>query len=233
MGTTKKKPVRRVSINRRVGLPKPRVFYGKTKAEAERKYQQAVQDYQLECLSPKERRYTYRQIATAYEDYITGPLHPIRKGTVNAYRLHIKPTREYFGDTVMNDIDAQAVRGYLERMKVAGKSKHTIANARGVISCIFSYWCAEYHGTNNPALLAKLPSGMQYGRRKEPTEEQRRLINAHPEGCGFWAWLFEYTGLRMGEGPTACAGRMWTWLRVRSPRCRRCRGIRTSPIKKN
>lgn len=63
----------------------------------------------------------------------------------------------------------------------------------------FSYWCAEYHGTNNPALLAKLPSGMQYGRRKEPTEEQRRLINAHPEGCGFWAWLFEYTGLRMGE----------------------------------
>ena len=49
MGTTKKKPVRRVSINRRVGLPKPRVFYGKTKAEAERKYQQAVQDYQLEC----------------------------------------------------------------------------------------------------------------------------------------------------------------------------------------
>ena len=126
MGTTKKKPVRRVSINRRVGLPKPRVFYGKTKAEAERKYQQAVQDYQLECLSPKERRYTYRQIATAYEDYITGPLHPIRKGTVNAYRLHIKPTREYFGDTVMNDIDAQAVRGYLERMKVAGKSKHTM-----------------------------------------------------------------------------------------------------------
>ena len=25
------------------------------------------------------------------------------------------------------------------------------------------------------------------------------LINTHPEGCGFWAWLFEYTGLRMGE----------------------------------
>ena len=49
MGTTKKKPVRRVSINRRVGLPKPRVFYGKTKAEAERKYQQAVQDYQIDC----------------------------------------------------------------------------------------------------------------------------------------------------------------------------------------
>ena len=35
--------------------------------------------------------------------------------------------------------------------------------------------------------------------RKEPTKEQRHLIEANPEGCGFWAALFEYTGLRIGE----------------------------------
>ena len=29
--------------------------------------------------------------------------------------------------------------------------------------------------------------------------EQQEIINAHPEGCGFWAQLFSYTGLRMGE----------------------------------
>lgn len=221
MGTTKKKPVRRVSINRRVGLPKPRVFYGKTKAEAERKYQQAVRDYQLECLSPKERRYTYRQIATAYEDYITGPLHPIRKGTVNAYRLHIKPTREYFGDTVMNDIDAQAVRGYLEKMKVAGKSKHTIANARGVISCIFSYWCAEYHGTNNPALLAKLPPGCSMAAGKNPPKNSAGSSTPTPRAAASGRGCSSIRGCGWAR-PTACAGRMWTWLRVRSPRCRRC-----------
>ena len=43
---------------------------------------------------------------------------------------------------------------------------------------------------------------------EEPTEEQRDLINAHPEGCGFWAWLFEYTGLRMGEA-NVCNGKWW------------------------
>ena len=68
-----------------------------------------------------------------------------------------------------------------------------------MLSCIFTSWCANFHGTGNPVLLAKLPAGLKDGRRVEPTEEQRDLINAHPEGCGFWAWLFEYTGLRMGE----------------------------------
>ena len=203
MSESKKQPAKRpdggVCIHRSVGLPKSRVFYGKTKAEAERKYQQAVLDYKLECLSPKEKRYTFRVVSVAYEEYILGPRKPIRRGTVNAYRRHLGPAREYFGDTVMNDIDAQEVCGYLEHLKLEGKSKHTIKNAKSVLSCIFTYWCANYHGTGNPVLLAKLPSGMQGGCREEPTKEQRDLINAHPEGCGFWAWLFEYTGLRLGE----------------------------------
>ena len=182
-----------------MGLPKPQVFYGRTKAEAERKYQDAVLSYKLECMNPKEKRYTFRVVCTAYEEYILSDASPVRRGTINAYRKYFKPLRDYFGDTVMNDIDPQAVRGYLEYLKVQGKSKHTVANAKSVLSCVFSYWCANYHGNANPVLLTKLPAGLREGKRGEPTEEQRDLINAHPEGCGFWAWLFEYTGLRMGE----------------------------------
>ena len=40
---------------------------------------------------------------------------------------------------------------------------------------------------------------MKKGKRLEPTKAQRDIIDAHPEGCGFWAQLFEYTGLRLGE----------------------------------
>ena len=50
----KKQPAKRpdggVCIHRSVGLPKSRVFYGKTKAEAEHKYQDAVLAYKLECI---------------------------------------------------------------------------------------------------------------------------------------------------------------------------------------
>lgn len=203
MGATKKtmarRPDGRVSINRRVGLPKPRIFYGKTKAEAERKYQQAVLDYKIASKEDKDKRYTFRVVSVAYEEYIKSDASPVRRGTVNAYHKNFAPMRAYFGDTPMKNIDAQAVRGYLELLKTQGKSKHSVKNAKSVLSCIFSYWCAEYHGTSNPVLLAKLPAGLPDGDREEPTEEQRDIINAHPEGCGFWAYLFEYTGLRMGE----------------------------------
>lgn len=201
MAETKKtkRPDGRVCIHRSAGLSKPRVFYGKSKAEAERKYQQAVLDYKIESMTPKEKRYTFRAVSVAYEEYIKSDASPVRRGTVNAYCKNFPPMRAYFGDTPMQDIDAQAVRGYLELLKTQGKSKHSVKNAKSVLSCVFSYWCAEYHGTGNPVPLAKLPAGLPEGGREEPTEEQREIINAHPEGCGFWAWLFEYTGLRMGE----------------------------------
>ena len=201
MAETKKakRPDGRVCIHRSAGLPKSRVFYGKSKAEAERKYQQAVLDYKIEAMSPKEKRYTFRAVSVAYEEYIKSDASPVRRGTVNAYCKNFPPMRAYFGDAPMQDIDAQAVRGYLECLKTQGKSKHSVKNAKSVLSCVFSYWCAEYHGTGNPVPLAKLPAGLPEGGREEPTEEQRGIINAHPEGCGFWAWLFEYSGLRMGE----------------------------------
>ena len=163
MAEKKKSSTKRVAggvyIHRQVGLPKPQVFYGRTKAEAERKYQDAVLSYKLECMNPKEKRYTFRVVCTAYEEYILSDASPVRRGTINAYRKYFKPLRDYFGDTVMNDIDPQAVRGYLEYLKVQGKSKHTVANAKSVLSCVFSYWCANYHGNANPVLLTKLPAG--------------------------------------------------------------------------
>ena len=205
MGATKKKKGARadgrVQIHRSRGLERDTVFYGRTKAEAEQKYQQAVVAQALARSGDLQARHTFREVSAAYEGYIEklGRGSPVRRGTVNAYKKRIHPAQEHFGDTAMEDIDTQAVYTYLETMKAAGYSKHTVKNAKSVLSCVFTYWCTNYHGSRNPVLLAKLPAGLPDGDREEPTEEQRDIINAHPEGCGFWAYLFEYTGLRMGE----------------------------------
>lgn len=205
MGTTKKKKGARadgrVQIHRSRGLERATVFYGRTKAEAEQKYQQAVVAQALACSGELQARHTFREVSAAYEGYIEklDRGSPVRRGTVNAYKKRIHPAQEHFGDTAMEDIDTQAVYTYLETMKAAGYSKHTVKNAKSVLSCVFTYWCTNYHGSRNPVLLAKLPSGLREGGREEPTQKQRDIINAHPEGCGFWAYLFEYTGLRMGE----------------------------------
>lgn len=137
MAEKKKRPDGGVYIHRQVGLPKSQVFYGRTKAEAERKYQDAVLAYKLECMNPKEKRYTFRVVCTAYEEYILSDASPVRRGTINAYRKYFKPLRDYFGDTVMSDIDPQAVRGYLEYLKVQGKSKHTVATQRACSHACF------------------------------------------------------------------------------------------------
>lgn len=173
-------------------------FYGATVAEATAKYE-AEQLRILDAQRKTSGGATYREMAEAYDAYISAPGSHIKRGTISAYKKHLPGLLSYFGDTPMADIDAQSISGYMERLKVEGKALHSITNARSVLSCIFRFWCANYHGTGNPALLAQVPAGLKRGTRDEPTEEQRDLINAHPEGCGFWAQLFEYTGLRLGE----------------------------------
>ncbi len=113
MAETKKakRPDGRVCIHRSAGLPKPRVFYGRSKAEAERKYQQAVLDYKIESMTPKEKRYTFRVVSVAYEEYIKSDASPVRRGTVNAYCKNFPPMRAYFGDTPMQDMTRRRCGG--------------------------------------------------------------------------------------------------------------------------
>ena len=194
------RPDGRVQVRRKMPNGNFKSFYGKTRSEAENRYAEYLR--QWDELHPKKGKVspiTYREAAKAYEDYITAPNSPIRRGTISSYRKHIKPTSEFFGDTLMEDIDAQRVKEYLDVLAAEGKAKKTAENARSVISCVFAYWCNCLHGNGNPVRDAKIPKKMPVTERKEPTKEQRHLIEANPDGCGFWAALFEYTGLRIGE----------------------------------
>lgn len=190
----------RYQVKRKMPDGKYRFFYGNSNTEAEAKYRDALQDW-----NEKNEKYirkdgmTYAEAADEYQAYITAPNCPIRRGTVKSYLKHIKPTKNFFADTPMQAIDAQQIKSYLDKLSAEGKAKKTAENARSVISCIFTYWCNYLHGTHNPVRDAKIPKRMRVTERKEPTKEQRELIEAHPEGCGFWAQLFEYTGMRLGE----------------------------------
>lgn len=188
----------RYEIKRKMPDGTTKHFYGASVTEATLKYEEERQRI-IDAQRKTSGGATYREMAVAYEAYITAPGSHIKRGTINAYKKHLPVQIDYFGDTPMADIDAQSVTGYLERLKVDGKALHTITNARSVLSCVFRFWCANYHGTGNPVQYAEIPAGLKRGKRDEPTAAQRDLINAHPEGCGFWAQLFEYTGLRLGE----------------------------------
>ncbi len=188
----------RYQLKRKMPDGSSRFFYGKTITEAQDKYEAACRQVILDE-QKQNGGATFREMAQAYRDYITGQGTPIKCSTIKSYKRYLKIFTEHFGDTPMQEIDAQAVCGLMENMKVSGKSLHTITNAKSVLSCVFKFWCANYHGTSDPVLLAAPPAGMKRGRRDEPTAEQQQIIHDHPEGCGFWAQLFEYTGLRVSE----------------------------------
>lgn len=125
-----------------------KVFYGESFTAAEGKYRVALQAWEEEHRrGPKANQITYRQAADAYEDYITAPHSTIRRGTISSYRKHLNPTREFFGDSLMAEIDAQRVKEYLDTLNRAGKAKKTALNARSLISCVFM----------EPAILCGMP----------------------------------------------------------------------------
>lgn len=188
----------RYEIKRKMPDGKYKHFLGATISEATAKYEAAYQKATLEAAKLNGGA-TFREMAQKYEEYITGHGTPIKRSTITSYRRYLKIFVDHFADTSMKDIDTQSVCAVMERMKLKGKSLHTITNAKSVLSCVFKFWCANYHGSGDPVLLASPPAGMKKGKRHEPTQEQQDIIHAHPEGCGFWAQLFEYTGLRIGE----------------------------------
>lgn len=167
-------------------------FYGHSESE--------IQDKILAYRTKQEAGYTFEEVADAYENYICGADSPIRQGSMRSYLPMLNRVREYFGNTQINAVEPSDIRRFLETLKKKDFKSKTIMNAKTVTSCVFSYWCAEMHGDKNPVQFSGLPSNMNRSERREPpTDQQTEKINANTGGDGFWAQLFRYTGMRLGE----------------------------------
>lgn len=109
-----KRPDGRYEIKRKMPDGSTKHFMGKSVTEAVSKYETAREQMLLDAQKQK-GGVTYREVSTAYENYITGPGSPIKRGTISSYRKYMPPLLKYFGDTAMGDIDAQMVSNYLEK----------------------------------------------------------------------------------------------------------------------
>lgn len=150
-------------------------FMGATVAEATAKYEEAYQQATLEE-SKNNGGATFREMAIAYKDYITGSTKPVKRGTINAYIKNIPPLLECFGDTPMADIDTQAVCGYMERMKMDGKALHTIHQCKKR-AVLYLY-----------LLVRKLSRYQQSGSSGKTTrrDEKREASRADKSAAGYY-----------------------------------------------
>lgn len=171
---------------------KVRHFYGKTKREAEEKYKAAM----LAEAHKKECGALFENVA---DEWWEGYQKKIKHGTARAYKGSYQAAVGRFSGYGMKEITPGMVNAWGLEFQAQGKAERTAQNARSVLSLIFKYWCIRDGETYNPVPLVDLPRGMKRTERQPPTPEQIIAVKQHPQGFGVCAWLFMYTGCRLGE----------------------------------
>ena len=174
---------------------KRRHFYGASRAEAEAKYQEALQQMarsaQQEAAGP-----LFEDVARAWWEQAQPALKP---GTLRSYKASYQAAVECFGGRRMAQIKPQDVAAWLKDLKAQGLAQATMRNRHSVLNLIFGYWCTDLGGDANPSLLVRNLKGKKV-ERTPPADDAIETINAHLEGkMGLLAAVAMYTGLRLGE----------------------------------
>lgn len=180
-----------VEIKRRID-GRDRHFYGRTKREAEEKYKAAL----AESANLKESGAKFETVAAEWWEQHQKKIKP---GTIRAYRGGYQAAVARFSRYGMKEITPGMVNTWGLDFQQQGKAGKTAQNARSILSQIFKYWCVRDSESYNPVNLVDLPRGMKRTERQPPTKEQLQTVKEHPEGFGLCAWLFMYTGCRLGE----------------------------------
>ena len=192
MAKKKRRADGRMEIKRKMPDGSVRHFLGKTAAECERKYRDALVNFETQ----KKASALFETVAGEWwAEYQTR----IKAGTWKSYESHYKRCLAAFSGRQMKEITPGMVDNFGEKLKDEGLAESTIKNARSVLSLIFRFWCLRDNEVYNPVSVVKAPKGAPKTEREPPTPEQIQLVKDHPEGFGLCAWLFMFTGCRLGE----------------------------------
>lgn len=184
-----------IEIARKMPDGRTRHFYGHSRAEAEGKYRNALQ----ELARAKEQAAAgplFEEVASAWWAQAQPGLKP---GTLRSYKASYKSALEHFTGRHMAELKPQDVALYLKKLKSQGLAQATMRNRHSVLNLIFSYWCTDLGGDANPSLLVRNLKG-QKTERMPPDDAVIRIILQNQSGkMGLLATLAMYTGLRLGE----------------------------------
>lgn len=181
-----------IEIARKMPSGKTRHFYGHSRAEAEGKYREAL----VEFKTRQEASALFENVAA---DWWADYQKQIKPGTGKTYEAHYQRCLAAFSGRQMKEITPGMVDNFGQKLKAEGRAENTIKNARSVLSLIFRFWCLRDNEVYNPVSVVRAPKGAPKKERLPPTPAQIALVRAHPEGFGLCAWLFMYTGCRLGE----------------------------------
>ena len=189
MAKTKKRPDGRVEIVRTVkGVRKH--FYGKTLAEAERKYAEALAEIDQGKL-----------FKTVAEEWLAEAEGRLTYYTLEGYKAPFKRAVAEFGERRLFAITSKEIKAWISSLARMGYAKKTVRNHLNLVSGIFRLAQEQYGIDGNPALLVRMPSDLPQEPRELPSDEDdaRMMESLSREKFAMFLLIAKYAGARKGE----------------------------------
>lgn len=193
----------RMEIKRKMPDGKFRHFLGRTAAECEKKYREALVNFEAQQRAAAEGP-VFDQLADAWWEE---KQRQIRHGTIRCYKPAIARLKAAFSGRLASQLTAQDVALVLEGMKQQGLATKTISNLHAVLNMVFEYGAVHYGLTANPSRLVSTPTSRKQ-KRKPPSDPAEQAIRAQlnqavesqkVDDAILIGAVLLYTGCRRGE----------------------------------
>lgn len=124
--------------------------------------------------------------------------------TAKSYDTVFKCVMEEFQNRYINQITAQDIQGYINRVAKKGYSQRTVKNNLMIITMIFDYAVLNGFLSVNTAQPVKLPKGLPKNERTTPSDSDINIVKSSLNvPFGLFAFFLLYTGCRRGEALAA------------------------------
>lgn len=168
---------------------KPKVFYGKTVSEINKK----ILEYQGDI----EHGRTFAAIANEWSSV---HFEKIEHNTLKQYKPALREAIDEFGKENAKNITALEIERFLYRYAKQGYAKKTVKTRLLVLNLIFKY--AVIHGDcdSNPCQYVSVDKNLKQSTRQLPTNSDISIINRSIDCTfGLFAYFLLYTGCRRAE----------------------------------
>lgn len=171
---------------------KRRYFYGKSDAEVEAKYLQALQE------EDDRQHRLFKTVAELWWEEKEPQLSP---NSVGAFKAGYNAAVDHFGEDRIGEITSRDVLTFLQRIAAQGYSQKVIANRKMVMKGIFDYAFIAGDVDRNPCTDLPIVKGQPRTPRKPASDDDIKLIEQHKNDSDIarMYYFMLYTGLRRGE----------------------------------
>lgn len=164
-------------------------FYGKTKAEVERK----IYNYNtIPC----------KTLSNALQSFLDFKVGQVSYKTYEGYKAPIKRITEEFGDYPVEEITPAMIQAFINNLAAQDYNISTVSRHKVILNMFYDWYITQGKtGMNyNPCSSVRIPSSLTYTPREMASREDIAKVKAGLHlPFGLFAYALLYSGLRPGE----------------------------------